>query len=44
MILFRSGEVLKSALFPELMLKAEAVFSAGQPKYLRSQKKLDELT
>lgn len=33
--LFRAGEVLKSALFPELVLSAESVFSAGQPRYLR---------
>ncbi|MGG6238837.1 hypothetical protein ACQ4N7_09365 [Nodosilinea sp. AN01ver1] len=32
--LFRAGETLKSALFPKLVLSAEAVFSAGQPRYL----------
>ncbi|WP_228053629.1 hypothetical protein [Nodosilinea sp. LEGE 07298] len=34
--LSRSGEAVKSALFPKLVLKAEAVFSTGQPRYLRS--------
>ncbi|PSR17241.1 Uma2 family endonuclease [filamentous cyanobacterium CCP3] len=33
--LFRSGEAIKSAIFPERVLSAEAVFSAGQPRYLR---------
>ncbi|HSM83197.1 MAG TPA: Uma2 family endonuclease [Nodosilinea sp.] len=34
--LFRAGEGLKSAIFPDLALSADAVFSAGQPRYLRS--------
>ncbi|MBW4484618.1 MAG: Uma2 family endonuclease [Tildeniella torsiva UHER 1998/13D] len=35
--LFRLGKALESAIFPELVLSADAVFSAGQPRYLRSQ-------
>lgn len=35
--LFRSGDELKSAMLPELVLNADAIFSAGQPRYLRSQ-------
>ena len=34
--LFRAGDRLKSTIFPDLVLSADAVFSAGQPRYLRS--------
>ena len=32
--LFRLGDELKSAIFPELVLRADANISAGQPRYL----------
>ena len=35
--LFRAGDRIESATFPDLELSAEAVFAAGQPRYLRSQ-------
>ena len=35
--LFRAGDRIESATFPALELSAEAVFAAGQPRYLRSQ-------
>ncbi|HIK46721.1 MAG TPA: Uma2 family endonuclease [Leptolyngbyaceae cyanobacterium M65_K2018_010] len=35
--LFRAGDRIKSPMFPDLVLSAEAVFAAGQPRYLRSR-------
>lgn len=35
--LFRAGDQIESATFPDLALSADAVFAAGQPRYLRSQ-------